>query len=156
MPVAEIAAALTSLKSAADLAKALIDIRDASQVRAVAIDLQTQILSALGSAIEAREAYTAQIDRIRDLEAEVTRLKEWGSEKEKYELKTIGFGALAYMLKQGMRGTEPPHWLCPNCYTQGKKSFFQTTGAHMGHRTYYACTTCGSKVALDGAPHWID
>src|SRR4051794_8174501 len=83
-------------------------------------------LKAMNEAIEAREAHSVQAERIRTLEAEVASLKAWDAAKEPYELKPLGSGAIAYMLKPEARGTEPPHWLCPNCYTQGKKSFFQS------------------------------
>ena len=132
MPVAEIAAGITSLRAALDITKAMIGLRDAEAFRAKSIELQGVVLEALEKSIEARETYAAQADRIRALEAEVADLKAWGAEKENYELKTVGYGTVAYMLKPQARGTEPPHWLCPNCYTQGQKGFLQPSGKRDG------------------------
>src|SRR5258708_463343 len=87
MPVAEIAAGITSLRATLDIAKAMVGLRDAEAFRSKSIELQEIILRALDSGIEAREAYSKQLDAIRALEAEVARLKAWGTEKEKYELK---------------------------------------------------------------------
>jgi hypothetical protein len=102
---------------ALDVTKAMMGLRDAEAFRAKSIELQGIILDALEKGIEAREANAAQSDRIRALEAEATELKAWGNEKQKYELTKNWTGAVAYMLKPEARGTEPPHWLCPKCYT---------------------------------------
>jgi hypothetical protein len=76
MPAAEISAGLTSLHAALNIAKAMIGLRDAEAFRAKSIELQGLILESLDKAIESREAYSAQLDRIRALEAEVTSTAE--------------------------------------------------------------------------------
>jgi rubrerythrin len=151
---AEVFAAITSLRSALEVAKAMMGLRDAEAFRAKAIELQGIILEPLEKGIEAREAHAAQIDRVRTLEAEVAHLKAWDAEKRRYELKDVGFSGIAYMLKPEARGTEPPYWLCPNCYAQGKKSFFQMTPAAFAGRRISACPVCKSTLA--GHPQWID
>jgi hypothetical protein len=151
MPAAEISAAITSFRASLDIVKAMIGLRDAELMRSKSIDLQSAILEALDKAIEAREAQTAQFDRIRALEAEVVSLKAWDGEKERYELKPIGNGAVAYMLKRQARGSEPPHWLCPTCFNNGKKSMLQPL---LGNSQ---CATCNSKVSAGrDNPRWLD
>ena len=155
MPAGEIALAVTSIRSALDIAKAMVGLRDAETFRAKSIELQTVILEALNQSIEAREAYAAQLDRIRALEAEVAELKAWGAEKERYELKKVGAGGtVAYMLKPEARGAEPPHWLCPNCYAQGKKAFLQGSSLSGANRVY-TCPACKTYIAAR-EPAWID
>jgi hypothetical protein len=156
MVVAEIAAGLTSLRTALDISKAMIGLRDAEAFRAKSIELQAVILDAMNQAIESREAYAAQIDQIRALEAEVARLKDWNAEKENYELKPIGPGAVAYMLKPDKRGAEPPHWLCPTCYAKGEKSFLSSTGKRHGQTWIYKCSRCGAEPAAEWQPMWKD
>jgi hypothetical protein len=73
---AEISAALTSLRAALDLTKAMIGLRDAEAFRTKSIELQGLILESLDKAIESHEAYSTQLDRIRALEAEVASLKD--------------------------------------------------------------------------------
>lgn len=155
MPVAEIASAITSLKAAFDLTKAMIGVRDATVLQGKVVDLRSIIMEAQASAIDAREAHAAQIDRIRDLEAEIVGFKAWDAEKERYELKTVGTGVVAYMLKPDSRGAQPPHWLCPNCYSKGKKSFFQATGATIGRARVFKCVMCESIVTVDAIPAWL-
>jgi hypothetical protein len=154
MPAAEISAGLTSLRAALDITKAMIGLRDAEAFRAKSIELQGLILESLVKAIESREAYSAQLDRIRTLEAEMTSLKDWNAEKQNYELKPTGEGAVAYMLKPDKRGTEPPHWLCPTCFAKGQKSFLNPTGSHVGRGWIYKCITCGAQPSCDSMPDW--
>jgi hypothetical protein len=156
MPVAEISAALTSLRAAYELTKAMIGLRDAEAFRDKSIELRELILESQEKAIEAREAYSAQMDRIRALEAEVAGLKDWTAEKQNYELKPVGEGAVAYMLKADKRGAEPPHWLCPTCFAKGQKSFLNPTGAQTQRSWIYKCITCGAQPACSFAPVWQD
>ncbi len=155
MPLAEIAAAITGIRSALAVTKAMVGLRDAETFRAKSIELRGLILESLDKAIEARESYSAQLDRVRALETEMVDLKAWGSEKQKYELKKNWSGAMAYMLKPEARGTEPPHWLCPKCYTNGKKGFFQPTGGqHQGANSTYTCSECRATAVFNGTPQW--
>ena len=108
--VAEIFAGVSSLKAAFDIAKGLKDIDDATRRNAAVIELQEKILSA-------QEAQASLVERVRALEAEVTSFEKWEAEKEKYEMQSIGWGAFAYVLKPQARGAAPPHWVCPNCFT---------------------------------------
>jgi hypothetical protein len=155
MPAAELSAAITSFKAALDIAKAMVGLRDAEAMRSKTIELQGLILEALNQAIEAREAQSAQLDRLRELEAEIVNLKAWDTQKQRYELKQIGVGVVAYMLKPPQRGSEPPHWLCPNCYTNGKPSFLQYNGAVRGVHRFYACVSCKAIVETMTPPKWM-
>jgi len=146
MPIAEITAGIASLRATLDIAKAMVGLRDAEAFRAKSIELQESIMRALDSGIEAREAYSKQLDAVRALEAEVAKLKAWDAEKQRYELKSIGYGASAFVLKPDARGIETPHWLCPNCFAQGKKSFFQNTGGMQARNYVYECIGCKSRV----------
>jgi hypothetical protein len=93
---------------------------------------------------------------VRELEAEVTRLRAWDAEKEDYELKPVSLGALAYMLKPDARGTKPPHWVCPNCYEQGKKAIFQMSPGHAGRDSIYTCPACKGRLLGIRPPTWMD
>ncbi|MGN6285273.1 MAG: hypothetical protein ACTHM2_09005 [Afipia sp.] len=152
MAVAEISAAVTGIRAALDISKAMVSLRDEEAFRAKSIELQGVVLDAFEKAIEAREAHTLQGERISSLEAEVANLKAWDTEKQRYELKPIGQGSVAYVLKPEARGTETPHWLCPNCFSQNKKSFFQATGSSVGRDPLYECVGCKSKVLATSNP----
>jgi hypothetical protein len=156
MPLAETYAGLTSIKAVLDLAKAMVGLRDAETFRSKSIELQQTILDALDGGIAAREAYSKQLDRISALEAEVASLKAWDAEKQSYELKPVGYGSMAYMLKPEARGAEPPHWLCPNCFAKGQKSFLLPNGNKSGRDTIYACVGCRGTMPVTYSARWVE
>jgi hypothetical protein len=130
-------------------------LRDEGAFRTKSIELQGVVLEALEKAIEAREAHLEQADRIRALEAEVAQLKDWTAEKQNYELKPIGEGAVAYMLKPDKRGSEPPHWLCPQCFAKGQKAFLMPAGSQKGHGWTHNCGACRVTTSGSFEPSWI-
>jgi len=154
MPIAEIGAAITSLNATLSIAKAMVGLRDAEAFRAKSIEMQGLILESLSKSIEAREAYSAQLDRIRALEKEVADLKDWGAEKQNYELKPIGNGSVACMLKPDKRGAEPPHWLCATCFEKGKKSHLQFSTRMAGGGSVFRCKGCDGHVVTSSEPAW--
>jgi hypothetical protein len=141
-----------SLNAAVNITKAMIDLRDWSTVQSKVIELQRTILEAQGGMFAANEERSALIQRVRDLEKEVTELKAWNTEKENYELKSVYIGAFAYLPKPNLANAEPPHWLCATCYQNGKKSLLQYHGRDAGdHRTsLYRCQRkeCGSTIRV--------
>lgn len=153
MAVAEISAAIASLNATLQVAKAMVGLRDAEAFRTKSIEMQQAIMDALDNGIAAREAYAKQLDRVRALEAEVADLKAWDAEKQRYELKPIGGqGAVAFVLKLDARGTETPHWLCPNCFSQGKKSYLLNGGEMQGRTWVYKCVGCKATVGATANP----
>jgi hypothetical protein len=132
-----------------DAAKALKDINDATIRNGAVIELQEKILSA-------RDAQSALLERVSELEKEVTRFETWEREKQRYEFKALRVGLFVYMLKPAERGTEPPHWLCVKCYEDGKRSPFQSTTELVMSRRLYRCDRCKSTIAPYSEPKWID
>jgi Zn finger protein HypA/HybF involved in hydrogenase expression len=147
--VGEALAGISALKAAFDVAKGIKDIDDAVRRNAAVIELQEKILTA-------QQAQSALIEQVGELEKEVARLKAWDAEKQRYELKTIARGTVAYMLKPAERGSEPPHWLCATCHGKSKKAFLQNTGMHLQRSSIYMCGECQAKLATDGDPKWIE
>lgn len=157
MPVGEITAAITSLRATLDITKAMVGLRDTAAFQKKSIELQTLILEAIDKNIASAQAQAMQLEEIGALKAKVARLEAWDREKERYELKKLGHGgAVAYMLKPNARGSEPPHWLCPNCYGQSKKSFLQPTGEHVLRHLLYRCGACRMEMPTPFEPKWID
>jgi hypothetical protein len=147
--VAEVYAGLGAFKTMFDLAKGLKDIDDRTTRNAVAIELQEKILAA-------QQQQASLIQKVSALEKEVADMKAWEADKQRYELKKIGHGAVAYMLKPHTRGAEPPHWLCPNCYAQHKKAYFQPTGEERHRAWIYRCQGCQGILTGPFEPKWVD
>ena len=145
--VGEALAGLSALKTAFDMAKGLKDIDDAVRRNAAVIELQEKILSA-------QQAQAALVEQVGKLEKEVANLKAWDAvEREKYELKEVDPGALAYVLKPDANKAEPPHWLCATCYGDRKKSFLQYSGRVPKNKmaSEYKCQRqgCGASIRVD-------
>jgi rubrerythrin len=149
MVVAETFAGLGALKTAFDIAKGLKDIDDTVRRNAAVIELQEKILAA-------REAQSALLDRVSELEEKVAKFETWNTEKQKYELKDLGGGASAYMLKPDARGAEPPTWVCTNCYEHNHKATLQCI-IHPREGQIWICPSCKNKInPSDYTVKWID
>jgi hypothetical protein len=137
--VAEIYGGISAFKAMFDLAKGLKDINDSTVRNSAVIELQAQILSAQG-------AQSAALEHIRELEKKVAKFEAWNADKQRYELKDVGLGSLAYVAKEGMRGTEPPHQICASCYPHGKKSILQPRD--IGHDQMLLCSECKAQIKI--------
>ncbi len=140
---AEIITGLGALKTAFDLAKGLKDIDDAARRNAAVIELQEKILSA-------QEAQASLSESIRALEAKVASFEKWDAEKGKYDLRCVGWGVYAFILKPEYREGKPPHHLCPKCFEDKKVSIIQhkSHGPDRGH----FCPSCRTTFSFRVSP----
>lgn len=136
--VADIIAGLGAFKTMFDIAKSMKDVNDTVKINAAVADLWEQIITA-----QAR--YTAAIEQVDELKAQLTRFETWETEKQRYELVELHMGSLAYSVKELMRGNEPAHYICPNCYQQNKKSILQGFHHYLG-RVVLTCPACSLEI----------
>jgi hypothetical protein len=121
-----------------DMAKALKDINDATNRNVAVIALQEQILAA-------QLAQSTLIERVRELEGEMARVKAWEAEKQRYKLEELPPGVFVRTLKPDMAAGEPMHRICQTCYERGKKSVLNASEPYNGQRDL-TCNECGSKL----------
>jgi hypothetical protein len=79
--ISAIAGALSSLKAANDIAQAMIGLRDASAFQSKLIEFQAKIIEANNSAFAAHDERSILVQRVGDLENQVTALEAWKEEK---------------------------------------------------------------------------
>jgi hypothetical protein len=149
--ISAIAGLIISLRSAVEITKAMMDIGDSNTLQTKILDLTREIMSAQSYALATQSAQLDLSQSNRCLEDELAKLKAWNLEKYRYELQTVGSGAVAYVLKLSMRGTEPIHWICANCFQIGKKRFLNESHSDL-HFVYYKCQECAGKIRLRKAP----
>jgi hypothetical protein len=142
---------ITSLRSAVEITKAIMDIGNSNTLQTKILDLTKEIMSAQSCALATQSAQLELSQSKRGLEDELAKLRAWNMEKYRYELQTVGSGAVAYVLKQSMRGTEPIHWICANCFQIGKKRFLNESHSDL-HFVYYKCQECAGKIRIRKAP----
>jgi hypothetical protein len=152
--VAEIFGGISALKASLDILKTIKDTTDVAARQAIVIKLHEQILAA-------QEAQLSLIEQVHTLKADVAKFEAWDAEKQNYELKDLGSGALAYMLKPDARSGEPPHWICTNCYGNQRISIIQHT-SHKHGGMAFLCQAClgtisPSSETFDGGGYkWLD
>jgi hypothetical protein len=145
-----IAAAIGGLKTAADIAKGFLDLKEASAVQGKVIELQGVILAAQSSALAAQSDQFSLLDEIRGLKQKMADLEAWKAEKERYQLNDVGHGSLAYVLKEDMLGGEHPHKICAACYQHGKKSILQPD--QDGFDLLLKCLECKAQIKIGSEP----
>lgn len=148
MAVASISAALSSVKTLYDLTKAMVSRRDVAAFEGKMIEFQAKILDTQADLLAAQEERSSFLARISDLEKEVTDLKAWEAEKQRYELKNFEWGVFAYRLKPEAQGSEPVHLLCTNCFQHGRKSILQGTAEMNMARRIHACPVCKLQIPM--------
>jgi hypothetical protein len=132
-----IAAAIGSLKTAADIAKGFLDFKEAAAVQGRVIELQAAILSAQSSALAGQSEQLTLLEQIRSLKEKMAKLEAWEAEKKRYQLTDHGFGRFAYVLKADADNGEPIHKLCATCFNKGQKTILRNS-----HGNWFECDTC--------------
>lgn len=140
-----ISGAMSALKAAGETAKLIVASHDAGVIRQKVLELQTQILAAQSGALAAQSDQFTLLERVSDLEKQIADVKAWDTEKVRYELKAIDAGAFVYSLKVGVSDAEIPHWICTNCYEDGKKSILQQ--GRTNRDVFWRCSACTAIIS---------
>lgn len=144
----EIAAVLAATKTITDIAKSLSDTSAKIQVEEVkvaltnaVIDLQTQLLS-----IQAD--YQGILSLNEQLRQQLVEKENWERKASNYHLESLGGAAFVYALNSSSDTNEPPHWICPNCYEESRKSILFKSGT----RREYKCPNCEVVISTERFP----
>jgi rubrerythrin len=139
-------AIMSPLNAAGQTLEKLIETRDLVKFGDTFRKLFAEILAAQKGALVAQQREAELLNRIGALEKEVTRFETWEREKQRYELRNVGYGAYAYVLKKAERGTETPHWACTKCYEDGKIRTLQYGRFEKGIGAYWRCPDCKNSI----------
>jgi hypothetical protein len=144
-----IAGAVSSLKNASDILKAMVGLRDGALLQEKTIELQRVLLAAQADAVSAYSDQLTLLQRIGELEKQMAQMEAWETEKQRYELKDVsgsaGSGTYAYALKPEANGSEPSHWICAACYQRHKRSILQAAEIDVGRRVF-RCPNCKTAI----------
>ena len=149
--IAELKLGYSGIQAAFEIIKVLNATATQAQINEIKLELQGHLLAANQALTAAQAADAISTQRIRDLEQEIVKFKDWECQKKRYELKAVGVGALAFSPKPGMENGEPAHLLCTTCFEDRRRSFYQrqpsnTARTHLGIPTIYECQLCHSKI----------
>jgi len=149
MDFTSIVTATSSIKAAVDITKTFINIKSVADFETMASELRKRIAAAQVATLEAQSEQSTMIQRINNLEKEITRLEAWSAEKQRYQLTKLGnYGVHAYALKKSMSNSEPPHYICTNCYEDRRKSILQPQKRN-GGRFMLLCPKCESEFHVN-------
>ena len=151
--VAEISAALTSLKAALDIVNGLNSLKRAADIKSAVAGLTDALMDAQFKALDAYQQQTTLLDRMRELEGEIATFEKWDTEVERYGLSDIGNGVVAFVLKEEAESGEISHKLCPDCFEQRTKSYLQIDPRDVGRAKVAVCNRCGLEAYLHGHRH---
>jgi formate dehydrogenase maturation protein FdhE len=146
MDITTIAAGIGSLKTAFELTASISNLRDESLIKAKILELQNAILSAQSSAMEQQLLNRSLLDEIDKTRKNYAELQDSIAQLENYELVDYGDETFAYEFKGDER--TPAHKICPNCYSNGKKSILQFSYTQNDKRSLYSCQNCKAEYQL--------
>lgn len=143
--VPEFGAALASAKQIAETIKTVLKVSKDIDVQTQVSELYQQIINLQGTILGAQSQYDEQAENVRQLKNELLKRDNWNAEAKRYQLQTLENGTHVYSLRPECQETDPPHWLCPNCFNKGKKSILQREISGSS----YGCHDCGGKNYTD-------
>jgi hypothetical protein len=152
------ASALSSIKTAYDIAKGVRALEVSTEVRLAITDMLDKLMDAKMEAHEAFDREQALVQQVRDLEAAIGHLKKQTADLENYEPHKFYPGVTAYMLKSELQASAHPHKLCANCYSKGQKSELNPTAKVERRYRQHLCPSCkteyfmGIEMDPDGPP----
>ena len=139
--LAEATAAFTSLKTATDIAKTLLALREAAQFNSQLADLLNAVVEARLQTVAIQESHTSISSRVKELEQELEHLKRWDAEAKNYEVLEVAHGVFAYVAKEQKQALQSAQKLCSNCFHQHIKSFLQQANDERRDRSL-SCHRC--------------
>lgn len=150
MDIGSIAAAVSSLKAASDIAKGLLSLHTAAEVQSKALELNQALIDAQHQIFAANAAQSELIDRVRELEGEIARMKNWDAEKQRYKLAAPFPGCMVFAVQKSMSNGETAHYLCATCFNRGQPSILQSREGRMTKEgrvfSSFICTACKSEA----------
>lgn len=149
-----VAAALTSAKTAGDIAKGLMTLRDEDLVRGRVMDLTGTLFDLQQQMMQGQMEQMALISKIAGLEEELRAARQKSDVLGRYELLALSPGKVVYALKQQFKGDEPEHFCCTNCYDIGRRSVLKPQYPLGSTWVKYICPACDFTVgaSIDALP----
>lgn len=134
MNAPDFAAGLAALRGLVDIVKGLGDLNERVAANTAVLELQQLML-------ESQTFNQGLMKENDDLNRELAKYTQWQAEERAHQLQELAPGVFA-VKKRAFEADEPPHYLCPHCFLERKKSILQALT--VGHSTY-RCHACDAK-----------
>jgi hypothetical protein len=146
----EFALFLQGVKGTLDVAKGLKSAYDQHTIVQAQSEIIEKLLALQMDALSLQEKHSALIHEKEELEKKVLEAQKWSETESQYELKQVVPGKIVRSYKKPSESTDPPHWLCPNCWEDKKKSVLQGH-LNMGDAWDFSCLRCRFTVGVGRA-----
>lgn len=143
----EITAAVQSLRTLGELAKAANSLANQHEIVMAVSDVNAKLVDAMTVALASQERHSALLAKISKLEHEIGELRTKQCEAEKYSLHKFPTNALAYRLRNEYEIMQPGHYICAKCHDCGTHSKLQPWGSRR-----LKCSTCETIIQTEVDP----
>lgn len=143
-----IAGGLASLKTAADITKSLMTLREEDVIRSRVFDLNASLMELQQQMMTAQREQMALIEQVAELKDALKNSQIKSDLLGQYELLSVGPGKVAYTLKQEFKEMQPAHFCCTNCYDKGKRSIFEGEKPFNGWMSFL-CPDCKYSLSVE-------
>jgi hypothetical protein len=144
---AEISAAIQSVKTLGELAKAASLLTNHNEFISALADVNARLMDATTVALASQERHSELLTRVAQLEKELADLRGRQVQSERYLLHKFPTGTLVYRLKAEFEEQEPAHFLCAKCVDGGGHTKLQQWGPRR-----LKCFTCNTVIQTDSDP----
>lgn len=145
-----IAGALASTKTAADIAKSLMTLREEDVIRSRVFELNASLMELQQQMMTAQREQMALIDQVAELKEALRVTNAKSQVLDQYKLLSAGPGQVVYTLKDEFKEGQPPHFCCTNCYDDGKRSILKGAPSREG-RMFFYCPGCKFQTYIGTA-----
>lgn len=142
----EITAAIQSIKVGVEITRGFYNLKTEYEIKTATSDLLDSIIDVQNNLLLIQSSYQSALDDKKEIEDELSRLKNWEKEKDKYFLKQISPGVFVYIIKDNVE-PDKQYWLCTNCFdTKNQKSILQRK---YPNHSDFICNNCKATIACD-------
>lgn len=141
---AEISSAITSAKTALDIAKAAHGLSNYNELVAAVSEVNAKLLDATAVALASQEKQSALMEEVRRLREEVENFQSWNEVAREYRLQAVGVekAHFAQVYQPSGPSAQARHWACAKCF-QDRKLYVLSAS----NRFTYECPSCESNIS---------
>lgn len=140
--------ALASAKTASEMGKTILELRDGEKIRSAVFELRSQLMDLQERMLRASEEQMMLLGRVAELEQQLSEKGERAMRRARYERHQFeATGCVAYRLRAEFRAEEPDHYLCSNCLE--KDDSLMTLH---GKEQVLTCPACQTSIRATPAP----
>jgi lipopolysaccharide biosynthesis regulator YciM len=141
--ISEIQTAFAALHSATQVVSTLSSLHTEARVTEAVSEITKRLIEAQAAVMDANKRIVELEDSECQARQKLMDLENWQDEAGRYHLHEVVPGIFFYAVKETHRGSDPFHYLCPNCFVGKQKSIMQRP---TNSSLEYQCPACSYKA----------